>query len=461
MSQRAPRSYYFPSTHWDEVREAIAAARAAAQLHGFVLVIRRSRKNLQGINPNEILTVDMECRQATTSHPDRVGAGLRQVSTMRCDCPYKVNIRSYLIQGVRWYQIAPQPHPYNVHNHDFEDVRGFAIARRLTEEQLAHVVTLLDVGTPPRQVIRSLQQSFPEAMAIKRDIYNASARLRRQELVGRTSIEALIDSLVSGNKSDPNYWDHRLQVDELNQVSHLFIACKRDVVKNRRFSKVIHMDSTYKTNRKRLPLLNICGFTSINTTFEIGLCWKINELERSYIWSLSAYKEIKDAAGVPDPEVIVVDRCLALINAIQVVFSRTYIIICRWHVFKNIATNCKRGLTKIEWTFFEVFISLLFYSNTSEVFEQRWKEMGDNRITKETWTAMKKSKFSEDFIQTTTENFNSGRNRQFINLLPDSKHEKIFSYMKGWLEFKENIVSCFQDRVRHFSKFFFTMATTT
>ena len=80
------------------------------------------------------------------------------------------------------------------------------------------------------------------------------------------------------------------------------------------------MDCTYKTNRFHLPLLDIVGSTGLNTTFYAGYVFLAEESEQDYYWALNELKVIMQKKTINLSKVIVIDRDLTLINAIEVAF---------------------------------------------------------------------------------------------------------------------------------------------
>ena len=54
---------------------------------------------------------------------------------------------------------------------------------------------------------------------------------------------------------------------------------------------------------------------------------------------------------IPKPQVIVTDRELALMNAVQTVFSESHNLLCIWHINKNVLVNCRPHFqTNDEWS---------------------------------------------------------------------------------------------------------------
>ncbi|XP_060969857.1 uncharacterized protein LOC133037065 [Cannabis sativa] len=108
------------------------------------------------------------------------------------------------------------------------------------------------------------------------------------------------------------------------------------------------MDCTYKTNRYRLRLLEIVGVTSTEYTFSIAFVFLESEQEDNYTWALDRLKNMMDIDFLPN--VVVTDRELALINAIEKVFPVAKHLLCRYHISNNVLTKCRKILeSKEKW----------------------------------------------------------------------------------------------------------------
>jgi len=76
------------------------------------------------------------------------------------------------------------------------------------------------------------------------------------------------------------------RVDEYEVVSNLFWT-HLDVVKLlNTFNIVFLMDNTYKTNKYRLPLLEIVGVTSTRLTFSHAFVFLSSERQNNFTWVL-------------------------------------------------------------------------------------------------------------------------------------------------------------------------------
>ena len=150
-------------------------------------------------------------------------------------------------------------------------------------------------------------------------------------------------------------------------VTDLFFAHPTSLNLLHAFPKVLLMDCTYKTNRYRLPLLEIVGVTSTDMTFSVAFAYLQYEKEDNYTWALGILRSVMDENTLPS--IIVTDRELALMNAICMVFPATKNLLCRWHIGKNVLANCKKTFeTKDKWEMFIMSWNMLVMSSSKEVY---------------------------------------------------------------------------------------------
>ncbi|CAG8490265.1 9399_t:CDS:2 [Acaulospora morrowiae] len=135
-------------------------------------------------------------------------------------------------------------------------------------------------GIHPREMLSTLHQSNPNLTAISKTIYNVRDKIRRDNLQGRTSIQALLDKLKEGS------FEYDFQCSENGHLTHLFFAYPISIVLIKTYSSVLLMDCTYKTNKFIMPLLHIIGMTSFNITFSSCFAFLKSEQEEDYEWAL-------------------------------------------------------------------------------------------------------------------------------------------------------------------------------
>ena len=92
---------------------------------------------------------------------------------------------------------------------------------------------------------------------------------------------------------------------------------------------VFLIDNTYKTNRYRLPLLDIVGVTPTGMTFSAAFAYLEGERVNNIKWALEWFRGLflrKDRL----PSVIVIDRDLSLMKALNTIFPECTNLLCRF-----------------------------------------------------------------------------------------------------------------------------------
>ena len=98
------------------------------------------------------------------------------------------------------------------------------------------------------------------------------------------------------------------------------------------------LDFTYNTTKFKLPLLEIVGVTPTNKTFSMAYNFISCEQNKNYRWVLERVKQVIDERYYP--RVIVTDRDLALVRAVEGEFPNAHHLLCRWHINQNIHKYC-------------------------------------------------------------------------------------------------------------------------
>lgn len=184
-------------------------------------------------------------------------------------------------------------------------------------------------GVRPKDIASSVRQQMPGAIITSKAVQNALSKVRKEELAGRAPIKALIETLSSDDFSS----NVRL---EGTRVVSVFFAHTRSLELCQRCNIAFGIDCTYKTNKVGMPLLNIVGITATFQTFNAAFAFMSSEDENSYIWAMEQFRQHAMPTG------LATDRELALMNAIAKVFPSTKLVLCAWHIDKNILANCKK-----------------------------------------------------------------------------------------------------------------------
>ncbi|XP_047171972.1 uncharacterized protein LOC124840032 [Vigna umbellata] len=106
-------------------------------------------------------------------------------------------------------------------------------------------------------------------------------------------------------------------------------------------------DTTYKTNKYRLLLLEIVRVTSIGLTFIAVFAFFSSERQNNFTWALERFKGLL-LTSKGGPRVVVTDRDLTLMNVIDNVFPETYQMLYTFHIMKNVKAKCNMLVDNVE-----------------------------------------------------------------------------------------------------------------
>jgi len=100
--------------------------------------------------------------------------------------------------------------------------------------------------------------------------------------------------ILSVEKNSTKYLHvfYKYETDLDGHITHLFFSKNSSIALSRYFSTVFIIDCTYKTNRFRMPLMNVVGITSCNQTFFSCFTFWKEEKEADYIWALKNFKAL-------------------------------------------------------------------------------------------------------------------------------------------------------------------------
>lgn len=173
---------------------------------------------------------------------DRGGAyssqslGLRSSSSRRQSCPFKLYGAATKKDGGRWRLTVKN----SAHNHDASDnLAAHPSLRRLNDLQLKILQPLNSANVPARHLMTALRTADPGVLFLAKDIYNSRYKTRKEQLDGRTPIQALL--------ADLNAREYALKYscDKEGRVTHLFVAHPSAIQLTRTFCYTLLMDCTY------------------------------------------------------------------------------------------------------------------------------------------------------------------------------------------------------------------------
>ncbi|XP_038680894.1 uncharacterized protein LOC119981822 [Tripterygium wilfordii] len=297
--------------------------RKTGRSNGVVVVVLRSDVNDVNRNPRVIFGCERSGKyraKPVAKEKSKRVVKRRGSSIKKCDCPFR--LKAQMVD---------------------RDTKTWDFVGRLNEEEKDIVERLGKTGVKSRGILNQIKLNDKTNASTLRTIYNARSLLKIKELCGRTHMQQLFKRLtelgyVTKHRSDPT----------TNEVQDLFWAYSPSINLAKAFPYVYMLDCTYKTNKYRLQLLEIVGVTSTDKTFALAFCYMHSEKEENYEWALNCLKELFDEEELPG--VFVMDRELALLNAVRQVFLLAKRMLCRVHIERNVLSKCI-GFFKIKADF--------------------------------------------------------------------------------------------------------------
>jgi len=189
----------------------------------------------------------------------------RETGSRLRECPFKITAR-YSKRENRW-NIKDT---VNDHNHEFgPNLGGIATARRLTEDERLITRQMADAGSTSAATLAYIRATTGNQWTTTQEIYNEKSRARREIMNGRTPIQTFYDEISHDD------YIVKLQVDDTGAIRNIFFTHHSSAELARRYHSVFIMDCTYKTNKFKMPLLNIVRITSTYSTFNAGFAFLI------------------------------------------------------------------------------------------------------------------------------------------------------------------------------------------
>ncbi|RZB74634.1 putative protein FAR1-RELATED SEQUENCE 10, partial [Glycine soja] len=303
-------------------------ARTVAHENGFVAVIMRSDTETGSRGRSSFVLI--VCERSGTYKCRNKEFVRKDTGSRKCGCPFR--LRGKPVRGGEGWMVKLI---CGIHNHELaKSLVGHPYVGRLTKEEKKIIADMTKSMVKPKNILLTLKEHNADSYTTIKQIYNARSAYRSSIRGADTEMQHLMKLL---ERDQYIHW-HRLK-DEV-VVRDLF-WCHPDAVKLcNACHLVFFIDSTYKTNRYRLPLLDFVGVTPTTMTFSAGFAYLEAERVNNIVWALERFRGLflrHDRL----PLVIVTDRDLTLMNAVKTVFPESTNLLCRFHIDKNVKAKCK------------------------------------------------------------------------------------------------------------------------
>ncbi|MBW0563781.1 hypothetical protein O181_103496 [Austropuccinia psidii MF-1] len=240
-----------------------------------------------------------------------------------------------------------------VHSHDAtENIMAHPTFRKLNEQETSQIAQMSESLLMPSQIKAQLcSQREYDRPVILQDTYKKVKKIKKDKLQGRRPTDALFDTL----KKESFVWTSAR--DSVGHITSLFFTHPLGIKLLHGFPHISLMDYSYKTNKFKMLLFHIVGFSSTNKTFSGAFCLMNNETEPSYTWKLNQYIEkVLNNTNLVSPPVIIIGKDLALNNSLKKLFPDSKVMLCIWHINKDVSSHCMKKIG--HGTDFENFMGL-------------------------------------------------------------------------------------------------------
>ncbi|XVE49642.1 hypothetical protein DITRI_Ditri01bG0098000 [Diplodiscus trichospermus] len=263
------------------------------------------------------------------------------------------------------------------HNHELvppDQVHCLRSHRQISGPAKTLIDTLQAAGMGPRRIMSALIKEYGGISKVgftEVDCRNYMRNNRQRSLEG--DIQLLLDYLRQMQAENPNFF-YDVQGDESQAlVSNVFWADPKSRMNYTYFGDTVTFDTTYRSNRYRLPFAPFTGVNHHGQPVLFGCAFLINESEESFVWLFKTW--LTAMSGRP-PVSITTDHDSVIRSAIMQVFPETRHRFCKWHIFKK----CQEKLSLVflkHPTFEADFHKCVNLPESIEEYESCWLSLVD------------------------------------------------------------------------------------
>ncbi|XVE93034.1 hypothetical protein REPUB_Repub01dG0155200 [Reevesia pubescens] len=263
------------------------------------------------------------------------------------------------------------------HNHELvppDQVHCLRSHRQISGPAKTLIDTLQAAGMGPRRIMSALIKEYGGISKVgftEVDCRNYMRNNRQRSLEG--DIQLLLDYLKQMQAENPNFF-YAVQGDEDQALmSNVFWADPKSRMNYTYFGDTVTFDTTYRSNRYRLPFAPFTGVNHHGQPVLFGCAFLINESEASFVWLFKTW--LMAMSGCP-PVSVTTDHDAVIRSAVTQVFPETRHRFCKWHIFKK----CQEKLSYVflkHPTFEADFHKCVNLPESIEEFESWWLSLLD------------------------------------------------------------------------------------
>ena len=246
--------------------------REVGRQNNIVILITRSDTNTRKKGRSDKLILG--CERGGKFNSASSSGSSKASGPHKCDCPFKLRRRS-LSTGEGWILKVI----CGTQNHRLPRVMtGHSFMGRLTKDEKKIVREMTTNNVKPRSILGVSQKCNPCSATTIEHIYNERFLFRSTKRGPRTEMQHLLNLI---QRDRYVFWYRRHGDSDI--VKDIFWAHPDSINLLNTFHTVLVMDNTYKTNRYRLPLLEVVGVTSTAITYTVEFSYLDHEQQDNFI----------------------------------------------------------------------------------------------------------------------------------------------------------------------------------
>ncbi|KAG7539711.1 Zinc finger SWIM-type [Arabidopsis thaliana x Arabidopsis arenosa] len=262
------------------------------------------------------------------------------------------------------------------HNHELvppDQVHCLRSHRQISGPAKTLIDTLQAAGMGPRRIMSALIKEYGGISKVgftEVDCRNYMRNNRQKSIEGE--IQLLLDYLRQMNADNPNFF-YAVQGSDDQSVGNVFWADPKARMDFTYFGDTVTFDTTYRSNRYRLPFAPFTGVNHHGQPILFGCAFIINETEASFLWLFNTWLA---AMSTHPPVSITTDHDAVIRAAIMQVFPGARHRFCKWHIFKK----CQEKLSHVflkHPSFESDFHKCVNMTESVEDFESCWFSLLD------------------------------------------------------------------------------------
>jgi hypothetical protein len=260
------------------------------------------------------------------------------------------------------------------HNHELFPTYAhyFPCHRTINKAQQNCIETLQHVGVRTSKIYATMAKQhggYEKVGCLEKDVRNYLDKDRRLNLESGDA-NAMLEYFMRMQEENSRFF-YAFDLDDDGRVKNVFWVDGKGRDDYQVFGDVISFDTTYITNKYKMPF---APFIGVNNHFQsrlLGCALLANETSETFKWLMKTW--LKAMGGKP-PNAMITDQDRSMKVAIEEVFPNTRHRFCLWHILRKVPEKLGHVIRNNE-DFMGYFDACIYKSLSIEQFEVKWAEM--------------------------------------------------------------------------------------